>query len=158
MKTPNELLWLHVEDPGDGVALCALTRVYLEQGRVEEALRFGCKALSPLQGDASLAEAVGRLFEEHGLTDEAHRCFARAQELEVRALQCIKEPEIVAIGDVHGEIEGLRALLRHAKAIDARGQWIGRRLIAVQVGDVIDRGPKPIEAWELLTRLQRQGG
>ncbi|OGR91298.1 MAG: hypothetical protein A2V88_04765 [Elusimicrobia bacterium RBG_16_66_12] len=133
-----------------------MIRLLLELGRVEEAVRYGVKALSPLQGDPKQVETVGRLFRDHGLTEEASRCSFRAQELKTLALQPVARPELIAIGDVHGEISGLKAVLRHAGATDAKGCWIGRRLVVVQVGDVIDRGPRSLAAWELLARLQSQ--
>lgn len=49
-------------------------------------------------------------------------------------------PRIVAVGDVHGDIDAARRALRLAGAIDDRDRWIGGRLVVVQTGDQLDRG------------------
>lgn len=73
-----------------------------------------------------------------------------------------QKSEIIAIGDVHGEMDGLQEVLIHAGVIDSRGLWRGGNKTLVQVGDVVDRGPYPFEANRLLSTLQRdaeaQGG
>lgn len=61
---------------------------------------------------------------------------------------------IVAVGDVHGELEGLRDILRHAKVLGDRDRWVGGNTILVQMGDVIDRGPDSVGAYALLEKLQ----
>ena len=73
------------------------------------------------------------------------------------------EPQrIVAVGDVHGDIDAFASILREAGLIDAAGQWAGGSAILVQLGDVLDRGPRPRAAFDLLMRLeaeaQRAGG
>src|SRR5215208_5821964 len=47
---------------------------------------------------------------------------------------------LVAIGDLHGDLGGTRSALKAAKAIDDQDRWIGRDLVIVQTGDVLDRG------------------
>jgi hypothetical protein len=47
---------------------------------------------------------------------------------------------VVAIGDLHGDLQAARGALRIAGAIDAEDHWIGRDLVVVQVGDQLDRG------------------
>lgn len=47
---------------------------------------------------------------------------------------------IFVVGDVHGELDTLRAVLRNAGVIDARGGWSGGRTHLVVVGDMMDRG------------------
>lgn len=47
---------------------------------------------------------------------------------------------LVAIGDLHGDLDHARRALRLAGAIDARDRWIGGSLTVVQTGDEIDRG------------------
>lgn len=69
---------------------------------------------------------------------------------------------IVAVGDVHGESEALREILRHAKVLGHQDRWVGGDTIVVQTGDVIDRGPDSRGTYELLETLQleapRTGG
>lgn len=47
---------------------------------------------------------------------------------------------LVAIGDLHGDLDHARRALRLAGAIDEHDQWVGGRLVVVQTGDEIDRG------------------
>ena len=47
---------------------------------------------------------------------------------------------VVAIGDLHGDLDHARRALRLAGAIDEHDQWVGGRLVVVQTGDEIDRG------------------
>lgn len=49
-------------------------------------------------------------------------------------------PRLVAIGDLHGDLDHTRRALRLAGAIDANGSWTGGPLVVVQTGDEIDRG------------------
>jgi len=61
---------------------------------------------------------------------------------------------IVAIGDLHGDLDHAKRALRLAGAIDERDQWVGGRLVVVQTGDEIDRGDDDravldaIEGWK----------
>jgi len=67
------------------------------------------------------------------------------------------EPQrIVAVGDVHGDLDGLTSILREAGLIDAAGQWAGGSATVVQLGDVLDRGPRPRAALDLLMRLEAE--
>ncbi|MCL6450533.1 MAG: metallophosphoesterase [Acetobacteraceae bacterium] len=60
---------------------------------------------------------------------------------------------VVAVGDVHGACD---ELVRHLKAtglVDGSLRWVGGRTHLVQTGDVLDRGPAPLAALDLLMRL-----
>jgi hypothetical protein len=76
----------------------------------------------------------------------------------------LREPlaeRIVAIGDLHGDLEATRAALRLAGAIDERDHWIGGKLVVVQTGDQIDRGDddrKVIDALEALANEAKKAG
>lgn len=63
---------------------------------------------------------------------------------------------LVAIGDLHGDLEATRAVLRLAGATDAQDRWIGKDLVVVQTGDQLDRGDGEREILELLERLQTE--
>jgi hypothetical protein len=69
---------------------------------------------------------------------------------------------LIAIGDLHGDIEAARAALRLGGAIDASDRWIGGNLSVVQTGDVLDRGDGEREILDLLEQLtaaaQNAGG
>jgi hypothetical protein len=63
---------------------------------------------------------------------------------------------LVAIGDLHGDFEATRAVLRLAGAIDAQDRWIGKDLMVVQTGDQLDRGDGERKILEMLERLQAE--
>jgi hypothetical protein len=63
---------------------------------------------------------------------------------------------LVAIGDLHGDLGGARAVLRAAGAIDERDRWIGGDLVVVQTGDVLDRGDDERALLDLIGELETQ--
>jgi hypothetical protein len=63
---------------------------------------------------------------------------------------------VVAIGDIHGEYDGLVGILRESKLIDEDNQWIGGDAVLVQTGDYLDRGPKVRMVLDLLMDLEKQ--
>ena len=63
---------------------------------------------------------------------------------------------VVAIGDVHGDYDDFVAVLQRVGLIDAQRHWTGGNSTFVQVGDLIDRGPKPREVLDLMMVLQEQ--
>jgi hypothetical protein len=69
---------------------------------------------------------------------------------------------VVAIGDVHGSIEGLTSILDEAGLADEAGSWSGGAATLVQLGDLLDRGVRLREVLDLLMRLEleapRSGG
>lgn len=77
-------------------------------------------------------------------------CSAAAQEVPTRFADA---PRIVAIGDVHGDLDAARRALRLAGAIDDDDRWIGGRLVVVQTGDQLDRGDEEQAILELFDRL-----
>jgi len=65
---------------------------------------------------------------------------------------------VVAIGDVHGDFDDFVALLQHIGLIDKQDHWTGGKTTLVQVGDLLDRGPKPREVMDLLMALEKEAG
>lgn len=63
---------------------------------------------------------------------------------------------LVAIGDLHGDLEATRNALALAGAIDAEDRWIGGDLVVVQTGDILDRGDDAMEILELMDALAEQ--
>lgn len=63
---------------------------------------------------------------------------------------------IVAVADVHGDVEAFKDVLRLAGLIDAKDRWIGGKAHLVQTGDVPDRGDHTRDAFELLMRLETE--
>lgn len=64
-----------------------------------------------------------------------------------------KPSRIVAIGDLHGDLEATEAALRLAGAIDQRSRWVGGDLVVVQTGDILDRGDDEEAILRLFQRL-----
>ena len=60
----------------------------------------------------------------------------------------------VAVGDVHGSIDGLVTILKAAQLIDHDLGWAGNDATLVQLGDLLDRGVALQEVMDLLMRLQ----
>ena len=63
---------------------------------------------------------------------------------------------IVAIGDLHGDLDATRRSLRLAGAISDTDHWAGGSLTVVQTGDTIDRGDDDREVLDLLERLREE--
>jgi folate-dependent phosphoribosylglycinamide formyltransferase PurN len=65
---------------------------------------------------------------------------------------------IVALGDIHGDVEQLRAALIMAQLIDnATHAWIGGpKDKLVQVGDMLDRGPHDKQVMDEMRRVQKE--
>ena len=61
---------------------------------------------------------------------------------------------IVAIGDVHGDVNAMRTALKSSGIIDSKDKWIGGKSVLVQVGDQLDRGDSERAIYDLLFRLQ----
>ncbi|MGE0533267.1 MAG: metallophosphoesterase [Hyphomonadaceae bacterium] len=63
---------------------------------------------------------------------------------------------VVAIGDLEGDIDKFRDMLRQAGLINAQDNWSGGRAHLVQLGDVPDRGAHSRAIMDLLMRLEPQ--
>jgi hypothetical protein len=63
---------------------------------------------------------------------------------------------VVAIGDLHGDLDATIGALRLAGAIDAQRTWSGGKLIVVQTGDELDRGDDERAIVDLFERLRRE--
>jgi len=63
---------------------------------------------------------------------------------------------IVAIGDLHGDLDATRQALRLAGAVDDNDHWIGGTLVLVQTGDQLDRGDNEQAILDLFTRLAEE--
>jgi hypothetical protein len=63
---------------------------------------------------------------------------------------------VVAIGDVHGDFDDFVAILQRTGLIDKQNHWAGGKSTLVQVGDLLDRGPKPRDVMDLMMRLEKE--
>lgn len=68
------------------------------------------------------------------------------------------EPRLYAVGDVHGDVGRLEALLEGAGLIDRKGRWRGEGSRLVLTGDLTDRGDRGMDVIRLAMRLQEEGG
>lgn len=66
------------------------------------------------------------------------------------------EGKIIAIGDIHGDIESLKLILRHANLINENDEWVAENVLLVQVGDVLDRGIYGPLIYDYLFKLQKE--
>jgi hypothetical protein len=65
-------------------------------------------------------------------------------------------PRLVAVGDVHGELEGFQEILLAENLINSEKNWSGTRDVLLQIGDMVDRGPFSLESVAYLRQLQKQ--
>lgn len=63
---------------------------------------------------------------------------------------------VVAVGDIHGDAEALRQILRFAGLINEKDGWIGGKTYLVQTGDIPDRGDQTRAALDLLMKLEQE--
>jgi hypothetical protein len=63
---------------------------------------------------------------------------------------------LVAIGDLHGDLDHTRRALRLAGAVDDHDQWVGGHLTVVQTGDEIDRGDDDRSILDHIEEWKRQ--
>ena len=61
---------------------------------------------------------------------------------------------VVAIGDVHGDFDDFCLILKRVGLIDENLHWAGNHAILVQMGDLLDRGPKERQALDLMRSLE----
>ena len=65
-------------------------------------------------------------------------------------------PRIIAIGDIHGSIDGLKSILKITGLIDGSSKWIGGKTQLLQTGDYMDRGAAVRQVLDLLMSLEDQ--
>jgi len=63
---------------------------------------------------------------------------------------------IVAVGDLHGDLDNAMAALALTGVIDEQGRWAGENTVLVQTGDTTDRGPDSAELLDLMRRLSEE--
>ncbi|KAL3625758.1 Glycosylated integral ER membrane protein [Castilleja foliolosa] len=65
---------------------------------------------------------------------------------------------IVAVGDLHGDLDKARYALQMAGVLSSDGQdvWVGGQTVLVQLGDILDRGEDEIAIFSLFKSLHMQ--
>ncbi|MBI5282056.1 MAG: metallophosphoesterase [Candidatus Solibacter usitatus] len=63
---------------------------------------------------------------------------------------------VVVVGDVHGDLDRLVDVLSMAGLVGDRQEWTGGTAQLVQLGDLVDRGPRSREVIEYLQKLEKE--
>ena len=111
-----------------------------------------------------IGSLIGVLFGCH-YKDEAHRQVVLSSAERSRLAAASAAPvelaherasgRVVAIGDLHGDLDAARRAFRLAGAIDSKDNWVGGSLVVVQTGDVLDRGDQDRALMEWLESMRR---
>ena len=76
--------------------------------------------------------------------------------LTVASLAAQAPARIIAIGDIHGSIDGITSILKVTGLIDGNRKWIGGKAQLLQTGDYMDRGAGTRAVLDLLMQLESQ--
>ncbi|KAJ7959889.1 shewanella-like protein phosphatase 1 [Quillaja saponaria] len=73
-------------------------------------------------------------------------------------LSLLLSRRIIAVGDLHGDLDQARSALEMAGVLSSDGQdlWIGGETVLIQLGDILDRGEDEIAILSLLRSLDMQ--
>lgn len=63
---------------------------------------------------------------------------------------------VVAIGDVHGDLDSLISILQKTNLLDPNRHWSGGNATLIQTGDLIDRGPKSRAVLDFMMALEKE--
>ncbi|KIR31231.1 serine-threonine protein phosphatase [Cryptococcus deuterogattii 2001/935-1] len=63
---------------------------------------------------------------------------------------------LVAVGDLHGDIDNAKRVLQMARIIGGGSKWVAGTDILVQTGDIIDRGAHADDIYRLMQSLRGQ--
>src|SRR5436189_3342639 len=63
-------------------------------------------------------------------------------------------PRIVAVGDIHGDVDSFTSILRQAGLVDEANAWVGGTATLMQTGDYLDRGDEVRAVVDLLMALE----
>ncbi|KAF7336732.1 Adenylate cyclase [Mycena venus] len=63
---------------------------------------------------------------------------------------------IVAVGDLHGDMQNAQTVLQFSGVVDSFGNWTGEADFFVQTGDIIDRGDDTIKLYTWMEKLRVQ--
>jgi len=65
---------------------------------------------------------------------------------------------IFVVGDVHGDYARLARLLEAGGVVDSQARWSGGKAVLVFDGDMIDKGPRPVDVLQLVVKLAHEAG
>eukprot|EP01084_Bolivina_argentea_P242540 406837_1 len=66
-----------------------------------------------------------------------------------------KYSTIIAIGDLHGDLDQTYKLLQLSGILNKSKEWIANDTILIQTGDIVDRGSQSIQIYLLLMELRK---
>lgn len=66
------------------------------------------------------------------------------------------QDRLIAIGDLHGDLDKTKQSLKLANLIDESDKWVGGSSTVVQIGDVLDRGGDELKILYFLEKLRRE--
>ena len=98
--------------------------------------------------------AIGALLKR--ISRFASMAIAAALMLAGAPVEAQRPARIVAVGDLHGDLQAWLAIARAAGLIDAQGHWAGGSTILVQLGDITDRGNDSLAIIRSLQQLQQE--
>ncbi|GEM_PF-2545701 len=122
--------------------------------------------LAELQEKASVLPAADRLWNKKRI--RLMDIFARRGDVTQKIGRALVQGlnikrKIVPMPDVHADLEGMRDYLEGAGLVikgEARDgtedRWIGKDVTVVFMGDMIDRGPDPLDAMRYVRMLQKE--
>lgn len=102
----------------------------------------------------SIRNAIAELFDTSvipPITPEPRQNTALREYSEV-----IRETDVMAIPDVHGDIVALKRSLKALGLIDSSDHWAGGNKVAVFLGDYIDRGNTNLEVLDYVLKLKSE--
>ncbi len=78
------------------------------------------------------------------------------QEDSAAKIQCVwrNVDRIVVVGDLHGAYENFVKILKETGLVNETLQWTGGKTHLVQIGDILDRGDRARDIFDLLKRLE----
>ena len=114
---------------------------------------FACKGKSPTEPEAPRTTAQAPETQRPAEAPKGNVGPTDACPIATRPLKREQTGRLVAIGDLHGDMDATRRALRLAGAIDEADAWIGGDLQIVQTGDILDRGDDEQEILDLFAKL-----
>ncbi|CAN6485680.1 unnamed protein product [Victoria cruziana] len=93
---------------------------------------------------------------EHHGRDDQEQPQERQEEPSAPRTTYPQPSRLVAVGDIHGDLQKAKQSLRVAQVIDENDRWIGGNTMVVQVGDILDRGGEELKILYFLEKLKQE--
>jgi len=86
----------------------------------------------------------------------AAKAFAVCSMMLISPAEAQRPQRIIAVGDLHGDLNAWLTIARAAGMMGPDGHWAGGPTTLVQLGDIADRGPGTLGIIQSLQQLQRE--